>query len=799
MIRLRKLSIQGFRGARFDLPLDFTADHRSFSIYGENATGKSTITDALEWFLLGRVDHLWREDCKEEALRHVLLDSSGKCEVQIEFSNTALNGARILPPDLKTKTSNASQDFRTFLEHVKAERIFLRHAQITKFIDETKSKKKEEIAAIIGYQDILGFRDAIQGAYNTLRKDSTYLTARQHAEDAKNKLFQLAGAIIASEKELFDKANALLQPFNVGVIVSDDKSYDQALDALRGKISQPDRAEKRLRLDQLKKDCEELSTSVGTLLSKKDDFLVKYDELVKNKHAVSQLNIEQFLMQGHKVISDGHFHDQQCPFCLTPYDLDELRHKVDERIKGIAKIRGQYDETKALKIEFVNATKSVSAVCERLAKNCEGLDKFTELVTAVEHVGKTLSSLAEGANQCYAKFEPVTISQQTLNDLNGLSTLADQNAKLAQSESDMLQLSDEEKKLIDKIEQVRDLRTYYRQYERNARTVKAYEEQILSLSTIFDTFKTVQNDALQAVLDRISEDVGKFYTALHPKENVDNVRLRVVGEEGIEFEYQFHGKPTHPPMKYLSESHLNSLGVCLFLASAKLFNKNSRFLVLDDIVTSFDLGHRRRLLRLLKEEFKDWQIILLTHERLWFDMIKRELAQDGWLFKDVEWSAENGVQLTKSAADLREFIEEKRKKFDVSNDVRKLLEASLKEICYALEVRVPFRFNDDNEQRMSGELLSDLRATVNRKSPSLKGHAAFSNLEGSNLIATVGSHDNPGETISSGDIDVALADIDALIDLFRCKTCGRYVEAERQVAGQNRITCKCGEKELEWK
>ncbi len=34
----------------------------------------------------------------------------------------------------------------------------------------------------------------------------------------------------------------------------------------------------------------------------------------------------------------------------------------------------------------------------------------------------------------------------------------------------------------------------------------------------------------------------------------------VVGEEGIEFEYQFHGKPTHPPMKYLSESHLYSLG-----------------------------------------------------------------------------------------------------------------------------------------------------------------------------------------------------------------------------------------------
>jgi hypothetical protein len=35
MIRLRKLHISGFRGARFDLPLYFTKDYRSVSIFGE--------------------------------------------------------------------------------------------------------------------------------------------------------------------------------------------------------------------------------------------------------------------------------------------------------------------------------------------------------------------------------------------------------------------------------------------------------------------------------------------------------------------------------------------------------------------------------------------------------------------------------------------------------------------------------------------------------------------------------------------------------------------------------------------
>ena len=54
--------------------------------------------------------------------------------------------------------------------------------------------------------------------------------------------------------------------------------------------------------------------------------------------------------------------------------------------------------------------------------------------------------------------------------------------------------------------------------------------------------------------------------------------FKIAGEEGIEFEYYFHGEPTSPPMKYLSESHLNSLGIALFLASVKLFNKRLELL-----------------------------------------------------------------------------------------------------------------------------------------------------------------------------------------------------------------------------
>jgi hypothetical protein len=59
-------------------------------------------------------------------------------------------------------------------------------------------------------------------------------------------------------------------------------------------------------------------------------------------------------------------------------------------------------------------------------------------------------------------------------------------------------------------------------------------------------------------------------------------------------------------------------------------------------------------------------------------------------------------------------------------------------------------------------------------------------------------HDNP-ETIAGGDVDVALGDIAKLKNLFECQRCGRNVKAKNVVPGQNKISCKCGKKEVEWK
>jgi hypothetical protein len=51
-------------------------------------------------------------------------------------------------------------------------------------------------------------------------------------------------------------------------------------------------------------------------------------------------------------------------------------------------------------------------------------------------------------------------------------------------------------------------------------------------------------------------------------------------------------------------------------------------LVLDDVLIGLDFANRLPVLRTLNEEFSDWQVILTTFDRVWFDLA-REYTENG--------------------------------------------------------------------------------------------------------------------------------------------------------------------------
>lgn len=157
------------------------------------------------------------------------------------------------------------------------------------------------------------------------------------------------------------------------------------------------------------------------------------------------------------------------------------------------------------------------------------------------------------------------------------------------------------------------------------------EKQRKSFELIYNEFVKKQKEGLENFISTFSGKINEFYQFMNPGEPFQEIKIVTIGEDdelnGITIEYKYNDKWVSPPQKYFSESHLNCFGLSFFLASVEAFNENNKFILLDDVISSFDSNHRKRFADLLFEKFSKHQIILLTHEFEWFSSIVAPLAK----------------------------------------------------------------------------------------------------------------------------------------------------------------------------
>jgi energy-coupling factor transporter ATP-binding protein EcfA2 len=115
------------------------------------------------------------------------------------------------------------------------------------------------------------------------------------------------------------------------------------------------------------------------------------------------------------------------------------------------------------------------------------------------------------------------------------------------------------------------------------------------------------------------------------KVTYDRIKRNFVGQE-IGLAATLFGKPIDHPQLFLNEARLTALALAICLGAASLVLKsptagtdgtiNARLLVLDDVLIGLDLANRLPVLKILNEDFADWQVILMTYDRVWFDLAK---------------------------------------------------------------------------------------------------------------------------------------------------------------------------------
>ena len=335
------------------------------------------------------------------------------------------------------------------------------------------------------------------------------------------------------------------------------------------------------------------------------------------------------------------------------------------------------------------------------------------------------------------------------------------------------------------------INAWHQAEKKNARAERA-----LGLAeTVFDAYQQKQKEDLGDLLQQISGRVAKIYSALHPGEDLDAVSIEPWTAKGVELAINFYGSRQRPPHGVLSESHLNSLAIALFLAMAASFNEKLGFLILDDVINSFDVEHRGRLAELLADGFADWQLIVLTHDQQFFEHLSRR-APSWRKIEFTSWSHASGPRTTKyETSGMLAAARERLQSGDVQGAAtkgRRALEELLQEVCEALWAPLPFRRGQANDRREIGELFIGLRRALKEhaKSQLATVEPMFKHLEadvGATLnVAAHASRGRPG----ASEVKAALERIETLDALWSCPSCRTRVWHKGTPAAAR---CRCGQ------
>jgi energy-coupling factor transporter ATP-binding protein EcfA2 len=737
------------------MTVDF-GEGESIVVYGDNGTGKSTIADALEWFFTGEIELLSHEG-RQHAVRYVGGEANGVTSVEVE-TNGVLGGKVVFPDERNAETFRA----------IRRETFLLRGRTLADFINKTKTEKWKALVEILGLDAIESLREDLQRARNELRKAS---------KAAEEEVRTYHRALASGSAEVTrDSVLANLQQICGMLRVDPPNSLDQVVDpswltAAVGASAPVSEASDR---DSVLAEIKTLSPPAF-----EQSAIVAWNELVGSDRA-RLLPRASLVREAKRLFDTGSIDQGRCPLCGQTMDPKNLARRIESAL-----------------VEVMEASRDLERFRDPVAQQADDLEAAGAKRLSIQHraraVDLQLPSLPEvpvggmrGSLQALGpvEIEPITRSLAELRKWDRAAGAAARktSAPVPSTRDTHLVM------LTALCHQVNAWQLAEKQVQRARRALDLAER-------VFDAYQKKQKEDLAELLTRISRRVAQIYSALHPGEDLDAVSVEPWTAKGIELAIEFYGSRQRPPHGVLSESHLNSLAIALFLAMAESFNEQIGFLLLDDVINSFDVEHRGRLAQLLADGFSEWQLIVLTHDQQFFEHLSRR-APSWRRLEFTSWSYASGPRTTQyETAGMLHHAHERLESGDVhgaATKARRALEELLQEVCEALWAPLPFRRGQANDKREIGELFRGVRRTLKeRAKPLLESiEPLFKNLEADvGATLNVAVHGSRGRAAAS-EVEAALERIAALDRTWSCPECGTRVwHRGTPEAGR----CKCGQ------
>jgi hypothetical protein len=263
------------------------------------------------------------------------------------------------------------------------------------------------------------------------------------------------------------------------------------------------------------------------------------------------------------------------------------------------------------------------------------------------------------------------------------------------------------------------LRTSLAALKGNEKRAKDLEAMLPHIKATAELVARERKKFTDNILSAISVRVGELYEAIHPGEGLNKIVLAMdAGKRAsLEIATEFGGKKDTPPQAYFSDSHLDTLGLCVFVALAERDAPESKIVVLDDVLGSVDEPHVERIIGVLYNALQKFRhAIVTTHYRPWREKFRWGMLKPDQPCHFVElggWSFDKGISL--SGAILPEIARLKTLLADPNPDVQAIasksgviLEALLDFVTLQYGCAVPRR-------QGNAYVLSDLLGAVNGK------------------------------------------------------------------------------------
>ena len=560
-VRINKIEIRGFRGIPF---LELILDGKNLVIRGDNGTGKSSIVEAIEFFFTKRVAHLEKSKSLSTKRYAPHINFKPK-DVKITIT---FNPGNIVLSKTFSSDPNPPGSLKEYFNEAQKGTFILRRSQIIEFIVSPPSERFRAIGSIIGIEPLdeielqmMKVRDELEGVISSKKEEKKRILG-ELSKTLEKKIESIEDVLLILNKRL---KNAKLPP--ISSLENTDKYYENLLRKMK-ETRDIDRISNLNEIVVLIK----MPLTYEGIFDEITNFSEKVKKLLR-KEAKIELSVANLLRDGKKILEEEEL--DKCPLCGQNINRDKLLKEINHRLETLQALTKEASEVRRQSSGIINQLNSILEKLKRVAEKLKVFPEFVDeqgnLAQKISFIEKLIEAVSNAKDLKEEIFIPVKEFAQEKSEIEKLWTSISKKCnKLLRKEK----LTKKEKYMLEIISLIEGIKNKIGEVRRISSELEGYIKQYELAKKIYATFSEVKKKKIQEVYSTIQADICKFYESLHPNEPHRSIKITINPKRraSTELWIESFGREADP-RAYASEGHLDSLGLCIFLAFVKKFNK----------------------------------------------------------------------------------------------------------------------------------------------------------------------------------------------------------------------------------